>query len=92
MTQPLPDPRIQELLAREEKKRQQWDFENALRRHNHLGLVVGLLSALAKKDVETGDGSWERIKNGAREKMQERIRAARERRKAGASGEMEIDS
>ncbi|KAI0693013.1 hypothetical protein BC835DRAFT_1406877 [Cytidiella melzeri] len=35
-------------LDRENHKREQWAFENSLRTHNHIGLIHGLLKALAK--------------------------------------------
>ncbi|THG96179.1 hypothetical protein EW026_g5608 [Hermanssonia centrifuga] len=35
-------------LERENHKREQWAFENSLRRHNHFGLIHALLLALAK--------------------------------------------
>lgn len=40
---------LQSRLAEELDKRKRWDFDNALRRHNHLGLVHALLVALAKQ-------------------------------------------
>ena len=52
-------------------------FENALRRHNHLGTIHALLLALAQANLL--DGAVDRAKT----KMQERIRIAQEKRAKG---------
>ncbi|GAA98911.1 uncharacterized protein L969DRAFT_538714 [Mixia osmundae IAM 14324] len=39
---------LQSQLSDEQAKRQRWAFDNALRRHNHVGLVHALLEQLAK--------------------------------------------
>lgn len=54
-------------------------FENSLRKHNHLGLIHALLVELAKK------GGLDAAVTGAKAKMQER------RAKARATGQMEED-
>ncbi|CAE6419744.1 unnamed protein product [Rhizoctonia solani] len=66
-------------LSQEKEKRARWDFENSLRRHNHLGLIHALLVQLAKKD------KLDAAVTGAKAKMQERLAKARE------SGQMEED-
>ena len=48
-------------------------FENSLRRHNHVGLAHALLEALAKADLLEG------AQNGARKVMQERIEKRQEK-------------
>ncbi|KAI0812270.1 ubiquitin carboxyl-terminal hydrolase [Irpex lacteus] len=53
-------------LDRENHKRQQWAFENSLRRHNHIGLVHGLLKALAKA------GKLNEAKENAKKALSER--------------------
>ena len=61
-------------------------FENSLRRHNHLGLLHALLLVLAKA------GKLEGAKEGARGVMRERREQARERREKGLGvGGMEED-
>lgn len=54
-------------------------FENSLRKHNHLGLIHALLVELARK------GGLDAAITGAKAKMQERIAKAR------ATGQMEED-
>ncbi|KAF8739724.1 Ubiquitin carboxyl-terminal hydrolase, family 1, partial [Rhizoctonia solani] len=66
-------------LSQEKEKRARWDFENSLRRHNHLGLIHALLVELAKK------GQLDAAVTDAKAKMQERLTKARE------SGQMEED-
>ncbi|CAE6438289.1 unnamed protein product [Rhizoctonia solani] len=66
-------------LSQEQEKQARWDFENSLRRHNHLGLIHALLVQLAKK------GQLDAAVTNAKAKMQERLANAR------ASGEMEED-
>ncbi|QRV94122.1 peptidase C12, ubiquitin carboxyl-terminal hydrolase 1 [Ceratobasidium sp. AG-Ba] len=66
-------------LSEEQEKRARWDFENSLRKHNHLGLIHALLVELAKK------GQLQGAIANAKTKMKERIEKAR------ASGKMEED-
>jgi ubiquitin carboxyl-terminal hydrolase L5 len=81
---------LQDLLHNEKAKRQRWDFENAIRRHNHLGLAVGLLQALANVSLnasgsgangaegETQSNLWDKTMQDARDKMKTRIEKRRE--------------
>lgn len=59
-------------LTNENTKRERWAFENSLRRHNHVGLVHALLTAMAKA------GKLKEAEGKAQEVMKERI----EKRKA----------
>jgi ubiquitin carboxyl-terminal hydrolase L5 len=86
LSSPTPNPHlttsdIQELLHAEQTKRQRWAFENAVRRHNHLGLAVGLLQALAKASLSGGggsDGLWQKTIQSATETMKTRAAKRRE--------------
>jgi ubiquitin carboxyl-terminal hydrolase L5 len=81
---------LQDLLHNEKAKRQRWDFENAIRRHNHLGLAVGLLQALANVSLNASDSGangaegetqpnlWDKTMQDARDKMKTRIEKRRE--------------
>lgn len=93
----FPTSEIPHLLQNERTKRTRWEFENSLRRHNHLGMVVGLLGALARASVEAeaagenegGKPLWETTVEGAKEKMKVRIEKRREMMKmAGKGGKM----
>jgi ubiquitin carboxyl-terminal hydrolase L5 len=72
-----------ELLAREERKRRDWQFENALRRHNFVGFAGEVLKGVvAAKLKEGGDAAYRRWVEDATSKMKKRI----EERKKGAGG------
>ncbi|ETI20687.1 hypothetical protein G647_07029 [Cladophialophora carrionii CBS 160.54] len=43
-----------ELLEREQRKRAQWDFENALRRHNFVGFTAEVLKGVVKMKIKEG--------------------------------------
>ncbi|KAJ3867951.1 ubiquitin carboxyl-terminal hydrolase [Lentinula novae-zelandiae] len=58
-------------LESETSKRNRWNFENSLRRHNHVGLVHSLLVALAKA------GKLESAKERAKGIMKERVSKAK---------------
>ncbi|KAJ3733778.1 hypothetical protein DFJ43DRAFT_1066690 [Lentinula guzmanii] len=66
-------------LESETSKRNRWNFENSIRRHNHVGLVHALLVTLAKA------GRLEPAKENAKSVMKERI--ARAKSKGGAMDE-----
>lgn len=65
-------------IANESSKRERWAFENSLRRHNHVGFVHALLSALAKADKLSA------AQESAKKVMKNRIET---RRKKGESME-----
>ena len=47
-------------LEREESKRRGWVWENALRRHNFVGLVGEMLKGVVRTKVREGDGAYEK--------------------------------
>ncbi|ROT41256.1 ubiquitin carboxyl-terminal hydrolase [Sodiomyces alkalinus F11] len=87
------DPRVaaaemgdQETLAREEEKRRQWRWENALRRHNFVGFAGEVLKGVVAEKVRQGDGAYEAwIQEGHRRRERDEG-AMRLRRKMGAAG------
>ena len=83
---------LQALFAREQQKRKQWAFENALRRHNHLGMVVGILKAMARSQgTSTGKTLSAEAREKAERRMKERIEEARQKKAKGAQAKMELD-
>ena len=83
---------LQSLLAREQQKRKQWAFENALRRHNHLGMVVGVLKAMARSQgTSTGKTLFAEAREKAERRMKERIEEARQKKAKGAQTKMELE-
>ncbi|KAK4127464.1 putative 26S proteasome-associated ubiquitin protein [Parathielavia appendiculata] len=71
-----------ELLAREEQKRRDWQFENALRRHNFVGFAGEVLKGVVAAKLKEGDGAYEKWIDQGKQKMLKR----REERKKGAGG------
>lgn len=83
---------LQVLFSREQQKRKQWAFENALRRHNHLGMVVGILKAMAhSQGTSTGETLFAEAREKAERRMKERIEEARQKKATGAKAKMEVD-
>ncbi|KAL2258841.1 hypothetical protein VTK26DRAFT_7686 [Humicola hyalothermophila] len=73
-----------ELLAREERKRRDWQFENALRRHNFVGFAGEVLKGVVAAKLKEGDAAYQRWVEQAREEMKRRLES---RKKAGGGGE-----
>ena len=46
----------QDWVAREDRKRVDWQWENALRRHNFLGFVGEVMKGVVGKKLEEGEG------------------------------------
>jgi len=59
-------------LAREKKKRAQWDWENALRRHNFVGFTGEVLKGVV--GMKTKDGSYENWVEEAKKTTEKRLR------------------
>ncbi|KIV93654.1 hypothetical protein PV10_04849 [Exophiala mesophila] len=72
-----------ESLAREKRKRAQWDWENALRRHNFVGFTGEILKGVVGKKLKDGTyDSWvEEAKKTTEKRLSER--AARGQEAAG---------
>ncbi|KAK4044842.1 ubiquitin carboxyl-terminal hydrolase [Parachaetomium inaequale] len=71
-----------EMLAREERKRRDWQFENALRRHNFVGFAGEVLKGVVAAKLGEGGGAYEKWVDQGKQKMLRRI----EERKKGAGG------
>jgi len=67
-----------EMLAREERKRTQWDFENSLRRHNFVGFTAELLKGVVEMKIKEGSyDAWiEDAKKTTEKRMKERRKYA----------------
>lgn len=72
----------QEWLARQERRRREWRWENALRRHNFVGFIGDLMKGVTAQKVE--DGSYDRWIEDAKRATKKRVD---ERQKKGHSGE-----
>ena len=77
----------QEMLWREERKRREWQWENALRRHNFVGFVSEVLKGVVRAKVKEGGGSYERwVEEGVK-----RTRTRLEERSKKGGGETDED-
>ncbi|KAF8863825.1 ubiquitinyl hydrolase [Acephala macrosclerotiorum] len=74
----------QEGLEREERKRNEWQFENALRRHNFVGFAGEVLKGVIGGKLKEGDGAYEKWIEEAKKKTKER---SEERRKGANVGD-----
>jgi len=78
-----------ELLEREEQKRSDWQFENALRRHNFIGFSGEVLKGVvAAKLKEGGDEAYSKWVGDATERFKKRIEDRQERKKGGGDVDM----
>ena len=61
----------QDWVAREDRKRVDWQWENALRRHNFLGFVGEVMKGVVGKKLEEGEGEEGYVKwvEGAKEEF-----------------------
>ncbi|KAL1876878.1 hypothetical protein VTK73DRAFT_9031 [Phialemonium thermophilum] len=78
-----------DLLAREERKRNEWRFENALRKHNFVGFAAEVLKGVVDMKLKEGNGAYERWIDQAKDKLVKRLES---RKKAGAGdgGDVEM--
>ncbi|KAH6654998.1 ubiquitin carboxyl-terminal hydrolase [Truncatella angustata] len=70
-----------DMLEREERKRRDWQFENALRRHNFVGFAGALMKGVVEKKLKQGDGAYEKWIEDAKESTKRRLES---KRKGGA--------
>lgn len=75
----------QEMLFREEQKRNDWQFENALRRHNFVGFAGEVLKGVIAGKLKEGNGAYEKWVEDAKKKTKER--AEERKKKSSATGE-----
>ena len=89
------DPRIQakeigdtQTLMEENRKRSEWQWENALRRHNFVGFIGELTKGVVREKLKEGDKAYDAWIDAAKTKTRTRIQ---ERQKKGfASDELDV--
>jgi ubiquitin carboxyl-terminal hydrolase L5 len=64
-----------EMLYREEQKRNAWQWENALRRHNFVGFVSEVLKGVVRSKLTEGEASYDDWVSTAEGKTMERLQA-----------------
>ncbi|CRK38769.1 hypothetical protein BN1723_004477 [Verticillium longisporum] len=92
------DPRIaaaeigdQETIARESEKRRQWQWENALRRHNFVGFAGEVMKGVVGEKVKAGNGAYEAwIKEGLERRKRDEDATRLRRRMGGGDGDEEM--
>ncbi|KAI1280096.1 ubiquitin carboxyl-terminal hydrolase [Xylaria sp. FL0933] len=76
-----------EALEREEQKRRDWQFENALRRHNFVGFAGAVLKGVVQdKLAEGGEEAYRRWIEDAKAKTRQRLESKRK----GGGGDVEM--
>jgi ubiquitin carboxyl-terminal hydrolase L5 len=77
----------EDMLEREERKRKDWQFENALRRHNFVGFSGAMLKGVVGSKLKEGNGAYEKWVADATQKTKQRME--QRRRGGGEDAEME---
>ncbi|KAI1365936.1 ubiquitin carboxyl-terminal hydrolase [Xylaria arbuscula] len=78
----------QEALEREEQKRRDWQFENALRRHNFVGFAGAVLKGVVEdKLAEGGDAAYAKWVEEAKAKTRQRL----ENKRKGGGGDDDVE-
>ena len=72
-------------LQREETKRNEWRFENALRRHNFVGFAGELLKGVVKEKLDEAPGAYEKWIEDAKAVTKKRL--AEQRAKSSGKGD-----
>jgi len=78
----------QEMLLREEQKRNDWQFENALRRHNFVGFAGEVLKGVIAEKLSEGESAYKGWIDEAKKKTKER---AEERKKKSPEDAEDVD-
>jgi ubiquitin carboxyl-terminal hydrolase L5 len=78
----------QEMLFREEQKRNDWQFENALRRHNFVGFAGEILKGVIAAKLSEGESAYKGWIEEAKKKTKER---AEERKKKSPEDAEDVD-
>lgn len=76
----------QETLFREEQKRNEWQFENSLRRHNFVGFAGEILKGVIEQKLKEGPEAYSKWIEEAKAKTKKR---SEEQKKTGATDEDE---
>ena len=71
-------------LYREEQKRNGWQWENALRRHNFIGFIGEMMKGVTVSKLREGPSSYDKWVDEAKGKTKTRLE---ERKKGGGEGE-----
>ncbi|KEY65937.1 hypothetical protein S7711_07742 [Stachybotrys chartarum IBT 7711] len=78
----------EELLAREERKRRDWHFENALRRHNFVGFAGEVLKEVVRARLD--EGGEKAVDKWVDESLERRKTAEKAARRGDDGGDVEM--
>lgn len=70
-------------LEREEQRRQQWQWENSLRRHNFIGFITAMLKGVTSSKIKQGDKAYEAWIEEAKAKAHARLQESRDEANTG---------
>ncbi|KAH8661273.1 ubiquitin carboxyl-terminal hydrolase 2 [Ilyonectria robusta] len=79
-----------DLLAREERKRRDWQFENALRKHNFVGFAGEVLKGVVKEQLAKGGDAA--VDTWVNESLERRKVAEQALRRGGGDGDVDMDA
>lgn len=79
----------EELLSREERKRRDWLFENALRRHNFVGFAGEVLKGVVREKLKQGGD--EGVQKWVDEGLERRKTAEKGLRRAAGQGDEDVE-
>jgi ubiquitin carboxyl-terminal hydrolase L5 len=74
-----------EMLFREEQKRNEWQFENSLRRHNFVGFAGEVLKGVIAGKLKEGPDAYRNWVEDAKKKT--KMRSEEQKKKGGAASE-----
>ena len=78
----------QDFLYREEQKRNAWEWENALRRHNFVGFVNEILKGVVKQKLKQGGAAYDEWVEEAVRKTRKRLEEREKKEVAGQEDEV----
>lgn len=77
-----------DMLEREERKRRDWQFENALRRHNFVGFAGAVLKGVTQAKLQEGDGAYDKWIAESKEATRKRLET---RKRGGGDGDVDME-
>lgn len=76
-----------DMLETEERKRRDWQFENALRRHNFVGFAGAMMKGVVEQKLKQGSGAYEKWIEDAKDNTKKRL----EGRRRGGGEDIEME-
>ncbi|KAK4225003.1 ubiquitin carboxyl-terminal hydrolase [Podospora fimiseda] len=80
-----------ELLEREVQKRKEWQYENALRKHNFVGFAGEVLRGVVAAKLKAGEEEYDKWIEGGKQKLLKRIEDRQKGKGGGGGDDVEIE-